>query len=95
MTVYVCSPYCIQDNELERTCDCCASELELGNVPFAPQLFFPQFLQDAPDGVEDVLLGLELLCRLDEVHVYGERQNERMRKEIAYANSIGIPVVYM
>ncbi len=95
MTVFVCVPFAPSEAGLEKMRACCAREVELGNVPFAPQLFFAQFLDDEPDGKESILLGLEILGRLDELHVYGGRSSKRMQQEIAYAKSAGIPVLHM
>lgn len=107
MIVFICTPYGAAEEELERVRACCACELDLGNVPFAPQLLFSQFSDgaagsiagDAGGGaanIDDILLGLEMLPRLDALHVYDEgAMNARMRREIAYARSIDIPVLYM
>jgi hypothetical protein len=92
MVVFVSSPY---RGDLEKNVafaqECCAYEIALGNTPYAPHLFFPQFMEDDDMGIQH---GLEILARCDELHAWG-RTSPGMKMEIEYAESIGIPVRYM
>jgi dienelactone hydrolase len=63
-----------------------------GHLPLAPHIYVPQFIDEASE--RDVALGICLgLVRLsDEVRVYGE-PSDGMRREIAEAVRLGIPIV--
>lgn len=63
-----------------------------GHLPLAPQIYFPQFLDESTERDLALKLCLQLLALADEVHVYGE-PSEGMRMEIAEAHRLGIPVV--
>ena len=63
-----------------------------GFLPLAPQLWLPQFLDDAADRDRAMTFCLRLIALADEVHVYGEI-SEGMRLEIGEARRLGIPVV--
>ena len=70
-----------------------AREIALrGDVPLAPQLLLPQFLDEATEREIALQACLRLVLLADEVHVYGE-PTEGMRREIAEARRWGIPVV--
>lgn len=93
MLVFVCSPYRgkIQKN-IANAISYCEMEMAMGNTPFAPHCFFPQFTDDDALGIQH---GLEILTRCDELHVWGKRVSEGMKIEIDAAEAAGIPVVYM
>jgi len=63
-------------------------------VPIAPQLFLPQFLQETVERELALRLCLRLVGLSDAVYAYGE-PTEGMRLEIAEAERLGIPVVYV
>ena len=96
MLIYVISAYAgnIEVNtEMARRY--CRREYEQGNVPIAPHLLFPQFMDEATERYEGILMGLEVLERCDAVHVYGDDITEGMRMEIISAEECNIPIEYM
>ena len=60
----------------------------------APHLFFPSFLsENEPEERETgIQFGLEWLNDCDELWVIGSRISEGMKREIAVAEELGIPV---
>jgi len=105
--VYVCSPFRPVSEESQRAEEekqhnikfaqaACRLVTELGMVPIAPHLFFPQFMDDDnPDEREKgMLLGRELLCGCDELWVFGDRISEGMQAEIRQARETDIRVRY-
>jgi hypothetical protein len=63
-----------------------------GRIPLAPQIYLPQFIDEATARDLALKVCLELVALSDEVRVYGE-SSEGMRLEIAEAHRLGIPVV--
>ena len=65
-----------------------------GATPYAPHLYFPQFLDDADQESRELgqMLGLLWLKECDELWVIGRRISEGMKKEIQMAEKLGIPV---
>ena len=71
---------------LARTCSV------YGELPLAPQIYLPQFLEEATERYLAMRLCLKLVSLSDEVRVYGD-PTAGMRLEIAEAERLGIPVV--
>ena len=105
--VYICSPFRPVSNEPEKAAEekqrniklaqiACGLVTELGMMPIAPHLFFPQFLDDDdPDDREKgMLLGREQLSGCDELWVFGDRISEGMEAEIKQAREANIRVRY-
>jgi hypothetical protein len=63
-----------------------------GRIPLAPQIYLPLFIDEATERNLALDLCLALVAMSDEVRVYGE-PSEGMRREIAEARRLGIPVV--
>lgn len=74
----------------------CRLATALGFVPYCPHLYFPRFLLDSsPDERETgICMGLTWLEQCDELWVIGRRISEGMKREIARAEELGIPVAY-
>lgn len=93
--VFVCSPLAgdIEGN-IERARAYCAFVLRQGLLPYAPHLFFPQFLNEHDPAERElgITLGLVELANCRELWAFGERVSEGMRREIARANELGIRV---
>ena len=72
----------------------CSYAVRLGYLPMAPHLFFPEFLsEDKPEEREaGIQFGLEWLSGCDELWVIGNRITAGMKREIAVAEELGIPV---
>lgn len=91
MLIFVCSPYRGNTKQnIAKAIEYCRKEIKDGNTPIAPHLIYPQIMTDDDKGIK---LGLNILSRCDEVHVYGNT-SEGMQREIAYAHGKKIPVVY-
>ena len=95
MVVFVCSPYGGKQSNIDKAINYCAMEIELGNVPYAPHVFFPQILDEETDRQLCIDMGIEILERVDEVHVWGNKVTAGMQMEIEAAESMGITVCYM
>lgn len=103
--IFVCSPFHPagetreeRDKDLKRNLslaeNVCRYAVEKGYVPYAPHLYFPQFLSenDPEEREMGIVMGLSWLVRCDEVWVAGFRISEGMGREIAQAQEWGIPV---
>ncbi len=99
MIVFVCSAYrsptpAGRDENVRRALAVCRALSLEGHVPVAPHAFNTRFLDD--DVPEEREIGLRqsaaMVALADEVRVYGE-PTEGMRREIAEAERLGIPVV--
>ena len=104
--VFICSPYradeadpleqakAIQRN-IELARKGCRIAVERGFIPFAPHLFFPQFLNEEGERSIGIMMGIQLLSLCDELWVLGRKVTDGMAKEISYARNLGIPVRIM
>ena len=95
--VFVCSPYRadgIFSVEYHKGIaqGLCCFILFQGNIPIAPHLFYTSMLDD--DNPRDREMGLRcsrsLLETCDEIVVYPRRTSEGMKREIAWAEELGI-----
>lgn len=104
--VFICSPFCgFGDSAEEQTRDCkrnihnaraaCNFAVMKGCVPYAPHLYFPQFLMDSDQDERKagLLMGLTWLSYCDELWVIGRRISEGMENEINMAKKWGIPII--
>lgn len=96
--VYICSPL-RGDYEANTAAAIrhCREVAQQGDFPIAPHIYCPRFLDDTkPEerkwGME---IGAELLAMCSELRVYGDYISEGMRAEIQYAQSRGIPILYI
>lgn len=93
--IYVCSPYRgdIQTNT-ERARNYSRSIVDEGDIPIAPHLLFPQFMDDdvPSERRRAIEMNLEIMRHCDEVRVFGGPITDGMREEIDSAISQGIPV---
>ena len=93
LVVYVCHRYRGDAQTNSRAVvSVCRSVAMSGAVPLAPQLFLPQFLDELTERDRAIECCLRFVSLVDEVWVFG-KVSEGMRKEIAEANRLGIPVV--
>ncbi len=63
-----------------------------GDLPLAPQLYLPQFIDEGSERSLAMKLCLGFLARSDEIRVHGQ-PTDGMRLEIAAAERLGIPLV--
>lgn len=96
--IYVCSPYRgdPEVNTKKARSYCRKIAIEEGDVPIAPHLLFPQFLDDNTSRERELAMemNLEILCHADEIRVFGNEISDGMSLEIKEAKELGIPVVW-
>ena len=95
LVVYIASPYAgeMEDN-ISRAKGYCRFAVSKGVIPLAPHLLYPQFMDDNDE--DQRILGLRfaivLLCRCDELWVFGEKISAGMAKEIEKAEKRGMRI---
>ena len=86
--VYICSPYSgnVKENT-ERTKRFCRYALDHGQIPLAPHLMFPQFMNDNDPKERELALFMDivLLGKCQELWVLGEEITDGMLVEIETA----------
>ena len=93
--VYICSPY---SGDVEANVVLvrrfCAFAVSAGQIPLAPHLHYPQFMDDAdPDARElAVFFNRILLSKCEELWANIGRVSAGMRAEIDWAHQMYIPV---
>lgn len=96
--IFVCSPLRGDyEANIAKARAFCKQVLLEGCIPYAPHLFFTQFLDDTDEaqrmlGIE---AGIEELRRCDELWAFlapGAEPSQGMKMEIAVAQEVGIPV---
>ena len=93
--VYICSPY--RDDpgtNVIRARRYCRYAVDVGCIPIAPHLFFPQFMDEDTERGLAIFMGNVLLSKCYEVWVFGDNVSAGMAAEIAYAGKKGKPVRY-
>lgn len=93
--IYICSPFAgdVEGNikkarKYSRFC------LEQGNIPIAPHLLFPQFMDDEDERDLAMHFNYVLLGKCKELWVFGSRISEGMEKEIMVASKRGMKIEY-
>ncbi len=103
--VFICSPYkgggesederqSVRNRNILLARQACRFALDQGCIPYAPHLYYTQFLEDtdADERKMGMVLGLSWLTQCDELWVIGRRITEGMRQEIRKAREWRIPV---
>ena len=85
--IFVCSP--LRGNVKENIANAkryCKIVINDGNIPIAPHLYFPIFLDDNKEEERElgIKMGLCLLDSCDEMWVFGETISSGMKQEIEY-----------
>lgn len=96
MKVFICSPFAGDTvRNILRAQGYCRKAVAEGHDPYAPHLYFTQFLKDEvpQEREKGMALGLSWLSHCDEMRVYGE-PSPGMQTEIAYAEEHQIPIRY-
>ena len=93
--VYIASPYAGEtEDNISRAKGYCRFAVSKGVIPLAPHLLYPQFMDD--DDEDQRILGLRfaiaLLCRCDELWVFGEKVSAGMAMEIEKAEKRGMRI---
>lgn len=95
--VYVCSPFSGDSaGNAERARSYCRFAADSGYAPFAPHLFFSQFLDDGiPEERElGLFMAIIMLTKCAELWVFGEQITRGMAQEIRKAESRGMIIRY-
>ena len=93
--IYLACAYSSDPHDgVRRVRELARSVTELGDLPVAPQLFLPQFLDEATERDLAMACCLKLVSLCDELRAYGE-PSEGMKLEIAEARRLGIPIVHV
>ena len=97
LLTYICSPYSgdVQANTaLAR--QFCSFAVAAGQIPLAPHLLFPQFINEADPDERELAMCFNkvLLSRCDVVWVYTGRVSRGMRAEIEWARDLELPIRY-
>lgn len=106
--IFVCSPYRPTstdpkiakyqlDYNIQVAKSVCKSIAQSGNIPYAPHLFAPHFLNDDDSKEREmgINIGLYMLEKADVVFVVGNRISEGMKAEIDYAEKHNKKIRYM
>ena len=95
--VYICSPLSGDvPGNTERARKFCRFALEKGQIPLAPHLMFPQFVNDDDPAERELAIFMDviLLGKCDELWVFGDRISEGMAVEIEIAKKRRQPIHY-
>lgn len=105
--VFICSPFSPDGEtkeEMEKELSCNIKEAQMacryavrkGCIPYAPHLFFTQFLDDGDrkERKKGQELGLIWLEDCDELWVIGRRISSGMLRELSKAVEWGIPIKF-
>lgn len=93
MVVYICSPYSgdVKTNTALAK-EYCRFAVDNGNVPIAPHLLFPQFIDEESERELALQMDLVLIEKCDELWVFGDEVTSGMKAEIAYAKNKEIKI---
>ena len=95
--VYVCSAYSGDVTTItEKPKQDCRFALEQGQIPLAPHLMFPLFMNDDDPTERELAIFMDvvLLGKCDELWVFGETISEGMVVEIEVAKKRRQPIRY-
>ena len=93
--VYIASPYAGEtEDNISRAKGYCRFAVSKGVIPLAPHLLYPQFMDDGDEDQRTLGLrfAIALLCRCDELWVFGEKISAGMAKEIEKAEKRGMRI---
>lgn len=94
--VFICNPFRGDEaGNSVRAANYCRKAYEEGYLPFAPHLFFPQFLNEGSlkERADGIAMGMALLKECAEVWVFG-KATDGMMQEIQFAAEQGVPVYF-
>lgn len=97
--VFICSRYRADDTHtveeaVSRALYACSCAIMKGYAPIAPHLYLPRCLDDNDPAEREagMAAGREFLAVCDEVWQWGATVTEGMALELAYAETLGIPI---
>lgn len=91
--VYICSPYsgAVMHNT-EMASQYSRFAVDEGYVPITPHLYLPLFISEETERDLAIRTCLRLMDVCSELWVCGDKITDGMRREMAYAAEIGIPI---
>ena len=94
--IYVCSPYSgdIPNNTIYAQ-KASRMVVDMGHIPIAPHLLFPQFMSEESERELALKMDLKLIDKCYEVWVFGERMSKGMQMEVDYAVHKGMFVRFV
>ena len=95
--VYICSPLSGDvPGNTEKARQFCRFALEQGQIPLAPHLLFPQFMDDTNPAERELAIFMDviLLGKCSELWVFGDLITEGMDTEIEVAKRRRQPIRY-
>ena len=93
--IFICSPFSGDtETNTANARRYCQYVLDHGAVPFAPHLYFPQFLDYTDEEQRKTAIGawLVILAECDELWAFGDRLTDDMRLELKTADAFAIPM---
>ena len=94
--VYICSRYSGDvTHNTEMACRYSRFAVEGGYVPITPHIWLPLFLSEETERDLAISLDLRLMDICSEIWVCGDVISDGMRREMAYAAEIGIPILHV
>lgn len=94
--IYVCHPYANDpEGNVARVRVIARALVAEGALPIAPHLYLPAFLEEATERDLALSLCLELVELCDELRVFGSVLTPGMRRELARARELGVPVRFV
>ena len=94
--VYICSPFAgdIETN-VNKAKRYSRYALDKGNIPIAPHLLFPQFMDDDKERKLAMHFNYVLLGKCEEIWVFGDYISPGMKEEIRIANKRKMKIKYV
>lgn len=93
--VFICSPLAgAMEENLRNARRYCRYAIRQGAIPFAPHLFFTQFMDESDPGQRNlgIVCGLAILEKCNEMWVFGEHLSEGMHRELTHAMRSGMRI---
>ncbi len=84
--IFVCSPFQGKKENIEKARKYCRMIVELGNIPLAPHVYFPQFMDDGKteERRRALKMNKKLMEFCDEMWVFGDEITDGMKEEIEH-----------
>lgn len=93
--IYVCHPF---GGDPSGNADIirrlCRGIVDDEQVPVAPQLYLPEFIDEELERERALDLCLELVRSCDELRVFGSRITGGMQRELAFARALRLPITF-
>lgn len=94
--VYICSPFSgDEETNIKRAKEYSRYALDKGNIPLAPHLIFPQFMNDGTERKLAMHFNYVLLGKCEEIWVFGDYISLGMKEEIKIAEKRNMKIRYL